>query len=237
MLSKLIDAELRTSESGKPYYVCTFESTTGDKNADTFITINGMRVLNPKAAAIRSMQLVKSLFPTEDSVAQTYAEMLDGFIAVKEADGEIKDEKGNVYTLEDFTFSLPLIYVTKPCSDVYPTSEVCYQNKAGEEKVLQQFNAVGYSKLEYKTDEKGTVVDIIDTNVWDDEVNGFSAEERIMYDVARNIDRGVYWLRDKKDANAYYDEPKDVEKTEEVKETVQSAPESSKPIFKGFKKP
>lgn len=195
MLSKLISAEKRVRTNGDEFYVCTFSYSQGEKDAATFITINGVRVLNPKAAAIRNINLVKCLFPTEDETAKVYKKNLDRFIKCMESETKsFTTKKGEVVKLSDCEFSLPLIYKTLPVNDVLKVGKVYYADGNGEQKELTQLNAVGYSRVETVVDtETGEIVDYKDTNEWDDELNGGTFVEVITRNANSNIANGTYW--------------------------------------------
>lgn len=192
MFSKLVDcrSEVR-SKDGNTYYVCTFSQTRGDKDAKTFIEkeVNGVkiRVLNTSVASIRTIDLVKCLFPTEDDNAKLYAKELKRFVKCCESDnGEYTTSKGEKVTKESCTFYLPLIYVTMPVKDVFPDiTHVYYQGKDNKEHILTEFNAVGYSKLDS---------DFNDTDIWDDVTNGATQLEYIKRNALNNLNNGTYYL-------------------------------------------
>lgn len=195
MLSKLISAEKRIRTNGDEFYVCTFSYSQGEKNADTFITIGGVKVLNPKAAAIRNINLVKCLFPTEDETAKTYKKMLDRFIKCMESETKsFTTKKGEVIKLSDCEFSLPLVYKTLPVSEVLGVSKIYYADANGEQKELTQLNAVGYSRIEMVVDEgTGEITGYTDTNEWDDDLNGGTYTDVIIRNANANIANGSYW--------------------------------------------
>lgn len=195
MLSKLISAEKRVRTNGDEFYVCTFSYSQGEKNADTFITIDGVKVLNPKAAAIRNINLVKCLFPTEDETAKTYKKMLDRFIKCMESETKsFTTKKGEVIKLSDCEFSLPLVYKTLPVSEVLGVSKIYYADANGEQKELTQLNAVGYSRIEMVVDEgTGEITDYTDTNEWDNDLNGGTYTDVIIRNANANIANGSYW--------------------------------------------
>lgn len=200
MLSKLIQAEKRVRENGNEYYVCTFSYTTGDKNCEPFIMINGVRVLNPKAAAIRDVNLVKCLFPTEDETAKAYKKLLDRFIKCMESEEkQFTTKKGEVIKLEDCQFSLPLVYKTMNVSELYDVESFYYYDKNGNQTELRTLNAVGYSKVIPIIGENDEVVGFDDTNEWDTELNGGTVEEVIRRNTDSNLNRGVYWVLKKVD--------------------------------------
>src|SRR5574344_516523 len=107
MLSKLIDARISNRTNGDEFFVCTFESSVGDKNAETFLTLpDGTKVLNTKGASMRTLRLTKCLFLTEDANALAYAKALKGFCKCIESDIKIINaSKRMVYNLSEFTFS------------------------------------------------------------------------------------------------------------------------------------
>lgn len=200
MLSKLIQAEKRVRENGNEYYVCTFSYTTGDKNCEPFIMINGIRVLNPKAAAIRDVNLVKCLFPTEDETAKAYKKLLDRFIKCMESEEkQFTTKKGEVIKLEDCQFSLPLVYKTMNVSELYDVESFYYYDKNGNQTELRTLNAVGYSKVVPIIGENDEVVGFDDTNEWDTELNGGTVEEVIRRNTDSNLNREVYWVLKKVD--------------------------------------
>ena len=200
MLSKLIQAEKRTRENGNEYYVCTFSYTTGDKNCEPFIMINGVRVLNPQAAAIRDVNLVKCLFPTEDETAKAYKKLLDRFIKCMESDErQFTTKKGEVVKLEDCQFSLPLVYKTMKVSELYDVESFYYYDKNGSQTELRTLNAVGYSKIVPIIGENDEVVGFDDTNEWDTELNGGTVEEVIRRNADSNLNREIYWILKKVD--------------------------------------
>lgn len=200
MLSKLIQAEKRTRENGNEYYVCTFSYTTGDKNCEPFIVINGVRVLNPKAAAIRDVNLVKCLFPTEDETAKAYKKLLDRFIKCMESEEkQFTTKKGEVVKLEDCQFSLPLVYKTMKVSELYDVESFYYYDKNGSQTELRTLNAVGYSKVVPIIGENDEVVGFDDTNEWDTELNGGTVEEVIKRNTDSNLNREIYWVLKKVD--------------------------------------
>lgn len=200
MLSKLIQAEKRARENGNEYYVCTFSYTTGDKNCEPFIKINGVRVLNPQAAAIRDVNLVKCLFPTEDETAKAYKKLLDRFIKCMESDEkQFTTKKGEVVKLEDCQFSLPLVYKTMKVSELYDVESFYYFDKNGSQTELRTLNAVGYSKVVPIIGENDKVVGFDDTNEWDAELNGGTVEEVIKRNADSNLSREVYWMLKKVD--------------------------------------
>lgn len=200
MLSRLIQAEKRTRENGNEYYVCTFSYTTGDKNCEPFITINGVRVLNPKAAAIRDVNLVKCLFPTEDETAKAYKKLLDRFIKCMESEEkQFTTKKGEVVKLEDCQFSLPLVYKTMKVSELYDVESFYYYDKDGNQTELRTLNAVGYSKVVPIIGENDKVVGFDDTNEWDTELNGGTVEEVIKRNTDSNLNREIYWVLKKVD--------------------------------------
>lgn len=196
MLSKLISVEKRIRTNGDEFYVCTFSYSQGEKNADTFITIGGVKVLNPKAAAIRNINLVKCLFPTEDETAKAYKKTLDRFIKCMESETKsFTTKKGEVIKLADCEFSLPLVYKTLPVSEVFNTSKIYYADANGEQKELTQLNSVGYSKIEVVVDENtGEIIDYKDTNEWDNELNGGTYIEVIIRNANSNLSNGTYWF-------------------------------------------
>lgn len=195
MLSKLIQAEKRVRENGNEYYVCTFSYTTGDKNCEPFIMINGVRVLNPKAAAIRDVNLVKCLFPTEDETAKAYKKLLDRFIKCMETEEkQFTTKKGEVVKLEDCQFSLPLVYKTMKVSELYDVESFYYYDKDGNQTELRTLNAVGYSKVVPIIGENNEVVGFDDTNEWDAELNGGTVEEVIKRNADSNLNREIYWV-------------------------------------------
>lgn len=195
MLSKLISAEKRVRTNGDEFYICTFSYSQGEKNAPTFIMINGMKVLNPKAASIRNINLVKCLFPTEDETAKAYKKMLDRFIKCKESEnGTFTTKKGEIIKLEDCEFSLPLVYKTIPVSDVLGVSKIYYADANGEQKELTQLNAVGYSRVEVIVDkETGEITGYKDVGEWDNDLNGGTYQEVITRNANSNIANGSYW--------------------------------------------
>lgn len=200
MLSKLIQAEKRVRENGNEYYVCTFSYTTGDKNCEPFIMINGVRVLNPKAAAIRDVNLVKCLFPTEDETAKAYKKLLDRFINCMESEEkQFTTKKGEVVKLEDCQFSLPLVYKTMKVSELYDVESFYYYDKNGSQTELRTLNAVGYSKVVPIIGENDEVVGFDDTNEWDTELNGGTVEEVIKRNTDSNLNREIYWVLKKVD--------------------------------------
>lgn len=200
MLSKLIQAEKRVRENGNEYYVCTFSYTTGDKNCEPFIVINGVRVLNPKAAAIRDVNLVKCLFPTEDETAKAYKKLLDRFIKCMETEEkQFTTKKGEVVKLEDCQFSLPLVYKTMKVSELYDVESFYYYDKNGNQIELRTLNAVGYSKVVPIIGENDEVVGFDDTNEWDAELNGGTVEEVIKRNADSNLNREIYWVLKKVD--------------------------------------
>lgn len=200
MLSKLIQAEKRVRENGNEYYVCTFSYTTGDKNCEPFIMINGVRVLNPKAAAIRDVNLVKCLFPTEDETAKAYKKLLDRFIKCMESEEkQFTTKKGEVVKLEDCQFSLPLVYKTMKVSELYDVDSFYYYDKNGNQTELRTLNAVGYSKVVPIIGENDEVVGFDDTNEWDTELNGGTVEEVIKRNTDSNLNREIYWVLKKVD--------------------------------------
>lgn len=200
MLSKLIQAEKRVRENGNEYYVCTFSYTTGDKNCEPFIIINGVRVLNPKAAAIRDVNLVKCLFPTEDETAKAYKKLLDRFIKCMESEEkQFTTKKGEVVKLEDCQFSLPLVYKTMKVSELYDVESFYYYDKNGSQTELRTLNAVGYSKIVPIIGENDEVVGFDDTNEWDTELNGGTVEEVIKRNTDSNLNREIYWVLKKVD--------------------------------------
>lgn len=200
MLSKLIQAEKRTRENGNEYYVCTFSYTTGDKNCEPFIMINDVRVLNPKAAAIRDVNLVKCLFPTEDETAKAYKKLLDRFIKCMETEEkQFTTKKGEVVKLEDCQFSLPLVYKTMKVSELYDVESFYYYDKNGSQTELRTLNAVGYSKVVPIIGENDKVVGFDDTNEWDTELNGGTVEEVIKRNADSNLNREIYWVLKKVD--------------------------------------
>jgi hypothetical protein len=200
MLSKLIQAEKRVRENGNEYYVCTFSYTTGDKNCEPFIMINGVRVLNPKAAAIRDVNLVKCLFPTEDETAKAYKKLLDRFIKCMESEEkQFTTKKGEVVKLEDCQFSLPLVYKTMKVSELYDVDSFYYYDKNGNQTELRTLNAVGYSKIVPIIGENNEVVGFDDTNEWDTELNGGTVEEVIKRNTDSNLNREIYWVLKKVD--------------------------------------
>lgn len=200
MLSKLIQAEKRVRENGNEYYVCTFSYTTGDKNCEPFIIINGVRVLNPKAAAIRDVNLVKCLFPTEDETAKAYKKLLDRFIKCMESEEkQFTTKKGEVVKLEDCQFSLPLVYKTMKVSELYDVESFYYYDKNGSQTELRTLNAVGYSKVVPIIGENDEVVGFDDTNEWDTELNGGTVEEVIKRNTDSNLNREIYWVLKKVD--------------------------------------
>lgn len=196
MLSKLISAEKRVRTNGDEFYVCTFSYSQGEKNADTFITIGGVKVLNPKAAAIRNINLVKCLFPTEDETAKAYKKMLDRFIKCMESETKsFTTKKGEVVKLSDCEFSLPLVYKTLPVSEVFNVSKIYYADANGEQKELTQLNAVGYSRIEMVVDkETGEITDYKDTNEWDNDLNGGTYTDVIVRNANVNLSSGNYWF-------------------------------------------
>lgn len=195
MLSKLISVEKRTRTNGDEFYVCTFSYSQGAKDAPTFITIGGVKVLNPQAAAIRNINLVKCLFPTEDETAKAYKKNLDRFIKCMESDSKtFTTKKGEVVKLSDCEFSLPLVYKTLPVSEVLGVSKIYYADANGEQKELTQLNAVGYSRLEMIVNEKtGEITDYKDSNEWDNDLNGGTYIEVITRNANANIANGSYW--------------------------------------------
>lgn len=195
MLSKLISAEKRTRTNGDEFYVCTFSYSQGAKDAPTFITIGGVKVLNPQAAAIRNINLVKCLFPTEDDTAKAYKKNLDRFIKCMESETKsFTNKKGELIKLSDCEFSLPLVYKTLPVSEVLGVSKIYYADANGEQKELTQVNAVGYSRLEMVVDETtGEITDYKDSNEWDNELNGGTYIEVITRNTNANIANGLYW--------------------------------------------
>lgn len=200
MLSKLIQAEKRVRENGNEYYVCTFSYTTGDKNCEPFIVINGVRVLNPKAAAIRDINLVKCLFPTEDETAKAYKKLLDRFIKCMESEEkQFTTKKGEVVKLEDCQFSLPLVYKTMKVSELYGVESFYYYDKNDNQTELRTLNAVGYSKVVPIIGENDEVVGFDDTNEWDAELNGGTVEEVIKRNADSNLNREIYWVLKKVD--------------------------------------
>lgn len=200
MLSKLIQVEKRVRENGNEYYVCTFSYTTGDKTCEPFITINGVRVLNPQAAAIRDVNLVKCLFPTEDETAKAYKKLLDRFIKCMESDEkQFTTKKGEVVKLEDCQFSLPLVYKTMKVSELYDVESFYYYDKNGSQTELRTLNAVGYSKVVPIIGEDDRVVGFDDTNEWDTELNGGTVEEVIKRNTDSNLSREIYWVLKKVD--------------------------------------
>lgn len=200
MLSKLIQAEKRVRENGNEYYVCTFSYTTGDKNCEPLIMINGVRVLNPKAAAIRDVNLVKCLFPTEDETAKAYKKLLDRFIKCTESDEkQFTTKKGEVVKLEDCQFSLPLVYKTMNVSELYDVESFYYYDKNGNQTELRTLNAVGYSKVVPIIGENDEIIGFDDTNEWDTELNGGTVEEVIKRNADSNLNREIYWVLKKVD--------------------------------------
>lgn len=200
MLSKLIQAEKRVRENGNEYYVCTFSYTTGDKNCEPFIMINGVRVLNPKAAAIRDVNLVKCLFPTEDETAKAYKKLLDRFIkCMGSEEKQFTTKNGEVVKLEDCQFSLPLVYKTMKVSELYGIESFYYYDKNGSQTELRTLNAVGYSKVVPIIGENDEVVGFDDTNEWDTELNGGTVEEVIKRNADSNLNREIYWVLKKVD--------------------------------------
>lgn len=200
MLSKLIQAEKRVRENGNEYYVCTFSYTTGDKNCEPFIVINGVRVLNPKVAAIRDVNLVKCLFPTEDETAKAYKKLLDRFIKCMESEEkQFTSKKGEVVKLEDCQFSLPLVYKTMKVRELYDVESFYYYDKDGNQTELHTLNAVGYSKVVPIIGENDEVVGFDDTNEWDTELNGGTVEEVIKRNTDSNLNREIYWVLKKVD--------------------------------------
>lgn len=200
MLSKLIQAEKRTRDNGNEYYVCTFSYTTGDKNCEPFIMINGVRVLNPQAAAIRDVNLVKCLFPTEDETAKAYKKLLDRFIKCMESDEkQFTTKKGELVKLEDCQFSLPLVYKTMKVSELYDVECFYYYDKNGSQTELRTLNAVGYSKVVPIIGENDEVVGFDDTNEWDTELNGGTVEETIKRNADSNLNHEIYWVLKKVD--------------------------------------
>lgn len=200
MLSKLIQAEKRVRENGNEYYVCTFSYTTGDKNCEPFIMINGVRVLNPQVAAIRDVNLVKCLFPTEDETAKAYKKLLDRFIKCMESDEkQFTTKKGEVVKLEDCQFSLPLVYETMKVSELYDVESFYYYDKNGSQTELRTLNAVGYSKVVPIIGENDEVIGFDDTNEWDTKLNGGTVEEVIKRNADSNLDREIYWVLKKVD--------------------------------------
>lgn len=222
MLSKLISAEKRTRTNGEEFYVCTFSYSQGAKDAPTFITIGGVKVLNPQAAAIRNINLVKCLFPTEDETAKAYKKNLDRFIKCMESDSKtFTTKKGEVVKLSDCEFSLPLVYKTLPVSEVLGVSKIYYADANGEQKELTQLNAVGYSRLEMIVDEKtGEITDYKDSNEWDNDLNGGTYIEVITRNANANIANGSYWYEkrvNKPEANESVGNPvSEPEKTQQT---------------------
>lgn len=154
MLSKLISAEKRTRTNGDEFYVCTFSYSQGAKDAPTFITIGGVKVLNPQAAAIRNINLVKCLFPTEDETAKAYKKNLDRFIKCVESDSKtFTTKKGEVVKLSDCEFSLPLVYKTLPVSEVLGVSKIYYADANGEQKKADRIEYVFRNKTYIATPE------------------------------------------------------------------------------------
>lgn len=212
MLSKLISTEKRTRTNGDEFYVCTFSYSQGAKDAPTFITIRGVKVLNPQAAAIRNINLVKCLFPTEDETAKAYKKNLDRFIKCMESETKsFTTKKGEVIKLSDCEFSLPLVYKTLPVSEVLGVSKIYYADANGEQKELTQLNAVGYSRLEMIVDEKtGEIVDYEDSNEWDNDLNGGTYVDVITRNANANIANGSYWYEkrvNKPEANESISDP------------------------------
>lgn len=212
MLSKLISAEKRVRTNGDEFYVCTFSYSQGAKDAPTFITIGGVKVLNPKAAAIRNINLVKCLFPTEDETAKAYKKNLDRFIKCMESDSKtFTTKKGEIVKLSDCEFSLPLVYKTLPVSEVLGVSKIYYADANGEQRELTQLNAVGYSRLEMIVDEKtGEITDYKDSNEWDNDLNGGTYIEVITRNANANIANGSYWYEkrvNKPEANESVSDP------------------------------
>lgn len=195
MLSKLISAEKRVRTNGDEFYVCTFSYSQGAKDAPTFITIGGVKVLNPQAAAIRNINLVKCLFPTEDETAKAYKKDLDRFIKCMESETKsFTTKKGEVIKLSDCEFSLPLVYKTLPVSEVLGVSKIYYADANGEQKELTQLNAVGYSRLEMLVDDKtGEIIGYTDSNEWDNDLNGGTCTDVIIRNANANIANGLYW--------------------------------------------
>ena len=114
MLSKLISAEKRIRTNGDEFYVCTFSYSQGAKDAPTFITIGGVKVLNPQAAAIRNINLVKCLFPTEDETAKAYKKILTDSLSVWKAIQkplQQRREKSLNYPIVNF----PYHWYIRPC--------------------------------------------------------------------------------------------------------------------------
>lgn len=195
MLSKLISAEKRIRTNGEEFYMCTFSYSQGDKDAPTFITIGGVKVLNPQAAAIRNIHLVKCLFPTEDETARAYKKNLDRFIKCMESDSKTFTTKnGEIVKLSDCEFSLPLIYKILPVSEVLGVSKIYCADSNGEQKELTQLSAVGYSRIEIIVDENtGEITDYKDSNEWDNDLNGGTYIEVITRNANANIANGSYW--------------------------------------------
>lgn|SRR5574344_650409 len=188
MLSKLIDARISNRTNGDEFFVCTFESSVGDKNAETFLTLpDGTKVLNTKVASMRTLRLTKCLFPTEDANALAYAKALKGFCKCIESETKsFKDSKGIERKIDEFTFSLPLIYATKSVAEVSGGLEfVYYLDKDGNEQKLTNCNAIGYSIFD--------VEEMIDTDVWDKVANGGTVDEVIKRNFDNNMANGVYY--------------------------------------------
>lgn len=188
MLSKLINAEKKVTDKGKTMFVCQFEYTQGDTNAQSFITLpNGMKVLNNAAASVRKIVLTKPLFPDKDSVSGMYAQNLDAFIQAKEAN--------NVAMMQANQFSVNLCYVTKPLAELnvcIPSSdEICtkiyYTDKNGNEKELSVLSAVGFAKIDVTNPMQPII-----TDDWDDLANGFNADDYIKHNFDANIASGNY---------------------------------------------
>lgn len=187
MLSKLSNARKETRANGNEFYVCTFVASIGDKDAETFITLpNGMKVLNPKAAAIREITLTKCLFPTEDKTAKAYAAMLDAFIYATNNGGKFKGKDGKEHSIDEFTFCLPLLYVTVPVVELTGGVEkVYYLNADGEEKELINANSIGYSTLDENYN---------DLETWDNVLNGGDAKTVIKRNFDNNVANGTYYF-------------------------------------------
>ena len=188
MLSKLIDARISNRTNGDEFFVCTFESSVGDKNAETFLTLpDGTRILNTSVASMRTLRLTKCLFPTEDTNALAYAKALKGFCKCIESETKsFKDSKGVERKIEEFTFSLPLIYATKSVAEVSGGLEfIYYLDKDGNEQKLTNCNAIGYSVFD--------VEKMVDTDIWDKVANGGTVDEVIKRNFDNNMANGVYY--------------------------------------------